>query len=47
LWRQPPKRQVAGDGVYPLIGGYAKDGRLVRVHIDFMVVFPEGGDTDG
>jgi hypothetical protein len=34
-----------GDGIYPVVGGYAEDGRLVRVHIDFMVVFPEGGDA--
>ena len=29
-----------GDGVYPIVGGYDRDERLVRVHIDFMVVFP-------
>ena len=29
-----------GDGVYPLVGGYTCEGRLIRVHIDFMVVFP-------
>jgi hypothetical protein len=29
-----------GDGVYPLVGGYDGEGRLIRVHIDFMVVFP-------
>jgi hypothetical protein len=27
-----------GDGVYPVIGGYDRSGRLVRVHIDFFVV---------
>jgi hypothetical protein len=27
-----------GDGVYPVIGGYDINGRLVRVHIDFDVV---------
>jgi len=30
-----------GDGFYPIIGGYDKHGRLIRVHIDFMVVFDE------
>lgn len=30
-----------GDGFYPVIGGYDAVGKLVRVHIDFMVVFPE------
>jgi hypothetical protein len=30
-----------GDGSYPIVGGYDADDRLVRVHIDFMVVFPE------
>jgi len=30
-----------GDGSYPVIGGYDASDRLVRVHIDFMVVFPE------
>lgn len=30
-----------GDGSYPVVGGYDAAGRLVRVHIDFMVVFPE------
>jgi Protein of unknown function (DUF4241) len=28
-----------GDGVYPIVGGYDASGRLVRVHIDFLVVF--------
>src|SRR5262249_23212152 len=28
-----------GDGFYPVVGGYDASGRLVRVHIDFMVVF--------
>jgi len=27
-----------GDGVYPVVGGYDADGRLVRVHLDFYVV---------
>jgi hypothetical protein len=27
-----------GDGVYPVIGSYGRDGGLVAVHIDFMVV---------
>ncbi len=30
-----------GDGSYPVIGGYDKDDRLIRVHIDFMVVFDD------
>ena len=30
-----------GDGVYPVVGGYAADGQLVAVHIDLMVVFDE------
>lgn len=30
-----------GDGSYPVVGGYDASDRLVRVHIDFMVVFPE------
>ena len=29
-----------GDGFYPVIGGYDASDRLIRVHIDFMVVFP-------
>lgn len=29
-----------GDGFYPVIGGFDAAGRLVRVHIDFQVVFP-------
>jgi hypothetical protein len=29
-----------GDGVYPVVGGYDATGVLVRVHIDFLVVFP-------
>jgi hypothetical protein len=28
-----------GDGHYPVVGGYDASGRLVRVHIDFFVVF--------
>lgn len=28
-----------GDGRYPVVGGYDASGRLVRVHIDFLVVF--------
>jgi len=27
-----------GDGIYPVVGGYASDGTLVRVHVDFGVV---------
>ncbi|MFT6396409.1 MAG: hypothetical protein ACJAYU_001152 [Bradymonadia bacterium] len=30
-----------GDGVYPMVGGYDADGRLVAVHIDFLVVFDD------
>jgi hypothetical protein len=33
-----------GDGFYPVVGGFDASGRLVRVHIDFMVVFP--GEDD-
>jgi hypothetical protein len=35
-----------GDGVYPVVGGYDVDGRLVAVHIDFGVVHEtiEGDD---
>ncbi|MDO9383609.1 MAG: DUF4241 domain-containing protein [Hyphomicrobiaceae bacterium] len=33
-----------GDGFYPVVGGFDASGRLIRVHIDFMVVFP--GDED-
>lgn len=29
-----------GDGSYPVVGGYDREGRLVRVHIDFQVVGP-------
>ncbi len=28
-----------GDGNYPVVGGYDSVGNLVRVHIDFLVVF--------
>jgi hypothetical protein len=28
-----------GDGHYPVVGGYDASDRLVRVHIDFLVVF--------
>jgi hypothetical protein len=28
-----------GDGAYPIVGGYDAADHLVRVHIDFMVVF--------
>lgn len=34
-----------GEGIYPVIGRYAEDGRLVRIHIDFMDVFVEGGEV--
>lgn len=30
-----------GDGRYPVVGGYDEAGRLVRVHIDFLVVFQD------
>jgi hypothetical protein len=30
-----------GDGHFPVVGGYDAAGRLVRVHIDFLVVQPE------
>jgi hypothetical protein len=30
-----------GDGVYPVVGGYCASGRLIRVHVDFLVVFRE------
>jgi hypothetical protein len=30
-----------GDGHYPVVGGYDTSDRLVRVHIDFLVVFEE------
>ncbi|HEX8244316.1 MAG TPA: DUF4241 domain-containing protein [Longimicrobium sp.] len=30
-----------GDGFFPVVGGYDAQGNLVRVHIDFMVVFPD------
>lgn len=33
-----------GDGFYPLVGGFDAAGRLIRVHIDFMVVFPDDDD---
>lgn len=33
-----------GDGFYPVVGGFDASGRLVRIHIDFQVVFP--GDED-
>lgn len=29
-----------GDGFYPVVGGFDATGRLIRVHIDFLVVFP-------
>ncbi len=29
-----------GDGAFPILGGYDAGGKLVRVHIDFMVVAP-------
>jgi hypothetical protein len=32
-----------GDGHYPIVGGYDASGRLVRVHIDFLVVFGARG----
>jgi hypothetical protein len=35
-----------GDGVYPVIGGYDLNGRLVRVHIDFDVVVDGDADAD-
>jgi hypothetical protein len=30
-----------GDGRYPAVGGYDASGRLIRVHIDFLVVLPD------
>ena len=30
-----------GDGSYPVVGGYDSTGNLVRVHIDFLVVFDD------
>jgi hypothetical protein len=30
-----------GDGSYPVVGGYDASGRLIRVHIDFLVVFDD------
>lgn len=35
-----------GDGVYPVIGGYSEDGKLVRVHIDFLVIFVPESDNE-
>jgi hypothetical protein len=35
-----------GDGVYPVVGGYDAEGRLVRVHVDFMVVGALAGEAD-
>jgi Protein of unknown function (DUF4241) len=32
-----------GDGHYPVVGGYDTSDRLVRVHIDFLVVFDDDG----
>lgn len=32
-----------GDGHYPVVGGYDASYRLVRVHIDFLVVFEDNG----
>jgi hypothetical protein len=34
-----------GDGHYPVVGGYDTSGRLVRVHIDFLVVFEHEEDN--
>ena len=31
-----------GDGYYPVVGGYDASGQLIRVHIDFMVIDPDG-----
>jgi hypothetical protein len=30
-----------GDGHYPVVGGYDVSDRLIRVHVDFFVVFPD------
>ena len=30
-----------GDGFYPVVGGYDRDGKLVNVHIDLMVASGE------
>jgi hypothetical protein len=35
-----------GDGYFPIVGGYDQDGRLVRVHVDFIVVAPEYEDEE-
>lgn len=35
-----------GDGFYPVVGGYDAAGRLIRVHLDFLVVFPGEDDAD-
>ena len=34
-----------GDGHYPVVGGYDTSDRLVRVHIDFLVVFEDDEDN--
>ena len=34
-----------GDGHYPVVGGYDVSDRLVRVHIDFLVVFEDDEDN--
>jgi hypothetical protein len=31
-----------GDGFYLVVAGYDASERLVRVHVDFLVVFPDG-----
>jgi hypothetical protein len=35
-----------GDGFFPIVGGFDKDGRLINVHIDFLVIAPDGDDDD-
>jgi hypothetical protein len=35
-----------GDGIFPVIGGYDGTDRLIRVHMDFLVVMPDEDDSD-
>jgi hypothetical protein len=35
-----------GDGIFPVIGGFDAGGRLIRVHMDFLVVMPDDGDEE-
>jgi hypothetical protein len=36
-----------GDGIFPIVGGYDASDRLIRVHVDFMVVAPSPMDEHG